>query len=375
MEIRPPGPLTPPPPGVTSNFDAPNRKGLALWVVLMILLVLSTLFVAGRIYTRAVLMRALGWDDYICVLAWLVTIVATAMIKIMIDIGVGKRGWDIYVEDFRALFVKEAKARFALQFSYLWIMGLIKVSILLLYLRIFTVTRWFRWIVYGTTLVVAGMHLTCIILFLCQNRPLNGYWDPERVQETAWVRLDYVVLALGVVTIVTDLIVLILPIPIIWQLQMRMRLKLIVLAILLVGVIVTAASVWRLLILIQLLKEGPADGTQAQYQFYLANGFEINLAIMCACAPALQALVKKFAPRVLRLPTSEPGYSGGEPPSADQHRSRPHRHSKATSKVKPKWPQESQSQEDGLANLTYVELSERGKSDEYSNSNRTTAEP
>lgn len=110
-----------------------------------------------------------------------------------------------------------------------------------------------------------------------------------------------------------------------------------------------------------------------QLTHFGCSSFEVNLAIMCACAPVLQAFVKKFAPRMLRLQTSQPSY--GAEASAGGDRTRPRRDSRTTSKVRPKWPQENQSQDGDLANLTYVELSERGKSDEYSNSNRAVAEP
>ncbi len=127
-------------------------------------------------------------------------------------------------------------------------MGLVKVSILLMYLRIFNTTRWFRLIVYGTMFVVVGVHFGCIVGYLCQNRPISAYWDPVRDEATEWVSMDNPIIALAVITIITDVIVLILPIPITWRLHMRMRQKLIVMGILLVGVMyvsmISDSNIW-----------------------------------------------------------------------------------------------------------------------------------
>lgn len=55
--------LTPPPPGIEANFNAPNTNGMAYIIVAVIGIFLATLFTAVRIYTKGILTRSLGWDD------------------------------------------------------------------------------------------------------------------------------------------------------------------------------------------------------------------------------------------------------------------------------------------------------------------------
>lgn len=57
--------LTPPPPpaGVTPNFDKRNINGLILIVISLVMMLLAMTFTIIRIYTKAILTRALGWDD------------------------------------------------------------------------------------------------------------------------------------------------------------------------------------------------------------------------------------------------------------------------------------------------------------------------
>ena len=57
----------PPPAGVTPNFDKHNVNGLIFIVISLVMVLLALTFTIIRIYTKAILTRALGWDD--CMLA------------------------------------------------------------------------------------------------------------------------------------------------------------------------------------------------------------------------------------------------------------------------------------------------------------------
>lgn len=52
-----------PPPGVTANFNAANPNGSLYVAISIILLSLAIAATGLRMYTKTVLIRALGWDD------------------------------------------------------------------------------------------------------------------------------------------------------------------------------------------------------------------------------------------------------------------------------------------------------------------------
>lgn len=52
-----------PPSGITPNFDKPNTRGIAFIVVCLLLFTISTIFCGMRVYTKAFITRAVGWDD------------------------------------------------------------------------------------------------------------------------------------------------------------------------------------------------------------------------------------------------------------------------------------------------------------------------
>ena len=56
-------PVIPPPSGVDSNFEDPESLGLAIKIVNGVFLPLMLLVVSIRLYTRAFILCAIGWDD------------------------------------------------------------------------------------------------------------------------------------------------------------------------------------------------------------------------------------------------------------------------------------------------------------------------
>lgn len=56
--------VMPPPPGVTPDFDYSNPKNFKKEMIIFgIGLFLSTILLAMRVFTRAVLLSKFGWDD------------------------------------------------------------------------------------------------------------------------------------------------------------------------------------------------------------------------------------------------------------------------------------------------------------------------
>lgn len=103
-------------------------------------------------------------------------------------------------------------------FFYFWNLVWTKLSVLLMYYRIFKF-GYFKnatWIIGG--LVVAwGVAITFLTFFICY--PVEKLWDasvPGRCMDKALVRLLN-----AISTILSDLVILVLPIPQVWKLQLR----------------------------------------------------------------------------------------------------------------------------------------------------------
>ena len=55
--------VLPSPPGITPNFEHPTSHGHVLAVASVVCVVIATIFVAARLFTKVVVSRAPGWDD------------------------------------------------------------------------------------------------------------------------------------------------------------------------------------------------------------------------------------------------------------------------------------------------------------------------
>ncbi|MCJ1262266.1 hypothetical protein MMC22_002136 [Lobaria immixta] len=78
-----------PPPGFIRDIYGPNPNGTIHIVVSIIGAALCTSLVAIRIYTKSVLTRALGWDDYTCVLSLIAGLIFAVALN-----GMGRHAWD-----------------------------------------------------------------------------------------------------------------------------------------------------------------------------------------------------------------------------------------------------------------------------------------
>lgn len=109
--------------------------------------------------------------------------------------------------------------------QFLWVLSLscTKVSILLLYLRIFPV-RTVVLICWGTIAVIVAWAIATILAGCLICRPFAFNWDPTIPGGYCGNQVSSFT-ATGVINLVTDVVVLITPMPSLYRLQMAMYKK------------------------------------------------------------------------------------------------------------------------------------------------------
>lgn len=107
--------------------------------------------------------------------------------------------------------------------SYLASLFGYKLSILLLYLRIFGVNKAFRFFTWLTVFFVFGYLCSNFFTQLFGCRPPDKYWHSSYAGHC----IDYTKagLAYGSMNIISDLIIFVLPLPMIWRLQLSRKEK------------------------------------------------------------------------------------------------------------------------------------------------------
>ncbi|GAW14104.1 hypothetical protein ANO14919_034980 [Xylariales sp. No.14919] len=183
-----------------------------------------------------------------------------------------------------------------------------KAPILFLYLKLFGVNRWLRYISWAT-LLVAGLVYVAGLIYTLVNCPTDKI-TLERYQTCAHANTLTGVFS-GFVSVVVDAIIFVLPIPVIFALQLETSKKIGLSVAFLSGILGIAASIVALYYKYQALS---GDGTQliAPIFFFTIEAF---VAIAVGCAPAIRSFWRRY---ITKAPSSQPG--SAYPGSGYSHR-------------------------------------------------------
>lgn len=100
---------------------------------------------------------------------------------------------------------------------------LIKISVLLLYKRTFTIKS-MRYTIYAVGAFVFSNALSNVISFAFQCTPAAQFWNPESPGHC--VNRPVLMMLASLFPMLTDFVIYLMPMPVIWQLQMTVRRKL-----------------------------------------------------------------------------------------------------------------------------------------------------
>lgn len=122
----------------------------------------------------------------------------------------------------------------ALQIFYFFSAALFKTSLILLYYRIFGVSRRFRIALVVALTLVLFYFVACLLAAIFECNPVASYWDKtipgfKCVNEVAFYRWN------GVANLLIDFMILTLTIPMIWGLSLKLQQKLQLSALFLLG--------------------------------------------------------------------------------------------------------------------------------------------
>ena len=166
-----------------------------------------------RFLARIINKTSVEADDYTVLLGLLCAIGSLAVQSVSIAHGLGKH------QILSTGIIVSARYVLASIILYIASMAATKISILLLYRRIFPNKKWHYafWAV-GLFIFAYSVAFGFVVLFPC--RPVSGAWNPfikAKCYDT-----NVLILVPAILTVITDLIVLVLPIPLVWKLRLPM---------------------------------------------------------------------------------------------------------------------------------------------------------
>ncbi|KAL7627702.1 hypothetical protein AAE478_001896 [Parahypoxylon ruwenzoriense] len=192
-----------------------------------------------------------------------------------------------------------------------WLAGSVclKLSMLFLYLRIFSVAQFKRW-VYALIAIVVSYGIAFFIVFPTNCQPVYQLWAPVpggwchdvTIEEFSSVGINLAI----------DLAIIILPMPILWTLKMPVYNKIFISIMFSCGLITIGLMCWRLVI--------TAESARTTDLFFylpdigLVSELELWLGIIVVCIPTMKPLVTKYlTPRILQLKSMTTGSSRSRP--------------------------------------------------------------
>ena len=208
----------------------------------------------------------------------------------MINYGLGKH---IYVQPPARIpecVVVFLKALFTTEVCYTGTIVFAKLSILAFYWRLFSRNNFVRYAVMVITAIVAMWGIAVFLIVVTQCRPIQGFWDKSLT--TAVCSVDSYRFFYGNSTpnIITDILLILTPLPAIWALRLELRQKISLSGIFLLGIFVTAVSITRLVVLVN-LDITSQDVTWVFRMPQIWTCVELNIAVVCGCLPQLRPLL------------------------------------------------------------------------------------
>ena len=178
---------------------------------------LATIFVALRIYTRLRINRSIGWDDYAALFALPFNLVYGILQIVSTRLGAGLHTRDMskdHVQQLTRMTFIGAAVYYPSLLGY-------KMSILFLYLRLFSVSKVYRCCIWLAMFITCGYILSNFLtqMFMCQ--PIVKYWRPEIPGHC--ISLTTVIYLFTSLNFITDLMIFVLPLPMIWRMHLSLK--------------------------------------------------------------------------------------------------------------------------------------------------------
>ncbi|KAH7040010.1 uncharacterized protein B0I36DRAFT_379081 [Microdochium trichocladiopsis] len=260
-----------------------QRMFISLCVIFAVLPVVAVVL---RVIARRMSNRKLDLSDKIMIGACVLLVIYQGVnISAVLVGGLGIPGEQIEnefgIRPSQEMFIKHL---LAMQVMWTTDITIVKISILTLYLRIFTMRAFIIAAKVTMALCVTWMIIMGAgSIFIC--RPFALYWDPTLPGECGNLLAFWIFT--GTLNIVTDLTILVLPMPYLYGLEIALYRKLVLIATFGIGFIVCIVSSIRLKALVGYEQ---SDSTGTTIPTALLSVMEPALGIILGCVPLLRPL-------------------------------------------------------------------------------------
>jgi hypothetical protein len=181
------------------------------------------------------------------------------------------------------------------QIFYKLTINLTKLSILCLYLRIFS-QPWFRRTCWSCVFIIFGYALASIVATIFQCSPIQRVWNKPRYPTGTCINITAFWYANAIYNVVTDIVILASVPGVVWKLRLSLRQRMGLTVVFGLGIFVFATSILRMTTLDHSSKA--PDATAGTLISTMWTTIEASTAVVCACLPMLRTPVQRLLPRL-----------------------------------------------------------------------------
>ncbi|KAJ5607054.1 hypothetical protein N7537_003673 [Penicillium hordei] len=273
-----------------------ENRGPLLLIINGTITGIAAIIVGLRVVSRVFIVKMMGVDDWIMVAAMIFAILNVVVAGLGVTYGTGKHKWDLNKVDV----LPAAKIRYVTHIIYTLISGLIKVSICLLYLRVFPNIRI---ICLATITFVTAMSVAIILATIFQCSPIDAVYNEQKYKHyTCFASIPFWY-ATAALSLATDIWILLLPLKTVLGLHLRTRKRFVIASLLSLGSFACIASVVRMVYIVKLYQS--SDPSWDTFGISIWSGIELAIAIIAASIPATKPLMNKLFPKLVSSSTGE----------------------------------------------------------------------
>ncbi|KAI0491094.1 hypothetical protein F4859DRAFT_520658 [Xylaria cf. heliscus] len=263
-----------------------NNGGVKLVASYVVINFLAVSVVAFRFYAIYLVGRKTRFHDHLCIISLIGLLVYTTCTIIgTVHGGIGLPAWEVSPEQLTIAY----KFFFASDFFWAISIASFRLSILLLYIEIFSVSRYFQWGAWASVIVVCSFFVGNIVIALTICQPVALNWDPTINGHCG--NGSTAQLAVAAFNVALDIIIIALPLPAVWHLQLRTHKKV---AITITFGLEIGISVINIARVVKVITCSPSDfNTFCSVDNAILTAAEIGVGTTVACVPALGPLIRR----------------------------------------------------------------------------------
>ncbi|KAF2106963.1 hypothetical protein BDV96DRAFT_654293 [Lophiotrema nucula] len=275
-----------PPPGVPQILDNPpdmNHEAATI-----VFLIISTLAVCMRVYTKARILRQFSLEDYILVLAWVIDTGGFKVVTLLLALRhhYGAHFWNLRLGQF----FEYDHHFYAATILYSLTIFALKTAIILQLIRLFAprgVRNATFWALHILLAVNTAFYISAVFVSIFNCIPIQAAWN-RFLDQSKCIEIRPFLIVAATFNTVTDILILVIPQRVIWGMNMTVTRRWAVSVLFLIGIAAIVCSAVRIYETVQLFE----DSDRSYRMAMLGNWTEPE--VMCGFLVMSLPVLPKF---------------------------------------------------------------------------------